>query len=278
MGYFCVNRHILCYICIPANPEEMRDSLLKYFFIFIIMLFFSVELHAQLFGEEPDTASDNLLFRKEFGGSAIIHSNGWGLEFRVGRNKSITNKLMFEANLLEMKDSKEIKSINPFFTNTRSYYYGKLNALYMLRGGIGMQKMLNRKPYFGGVELRIFYSGGISAAFTKPVYLHIIKLDEGTYRYITVVEKYNPDDHFPDNIYGRASFTKGFNELTLYPGLYAKAGLSVDFGTLNQRPKMLEAGIVLDAFPKGVPIMAFKDPDQFFLTLYISFGIGKRYD
>jgi len=185
---------------------------------------------------------------------------------------------MFEANLLEMKDSKEIKSINPFFTNTRSYYYGKLNAIYILRTGVGQQRMLNRKPYYGGVELRIFYSGGISAAFTKPVYLNIIKLDEGSYRYITVIERYNPDDHFPDNIYGRASFVKGFDKLSFYPGLYAKAGLSVDFGTLNQRPKIIEAGIALDAYPRGIPVMAFRDPNQFFLTLYISFGIGKRYD
>lgn len=256
----------------------MQFPRLLYIFSVSLLFFSSLAAFAQYDDEEYDTIGDNLLFRKELSGSAILHTNGWGLEFRIGKNRSIFNKLMFEANLLEMKDSKEIKSINPFFTNTRSYYYGKLNAVYILRTGVGQQRMLNRKPYFGGVELRIFYSGGISAAFTKPVYLNIIKLDEGSYRYITVIERYNPDDHFPDNIYGRASFVKGFDKLSFYPGLYAKAGLSVDFGTLNQRPKIIEAGIALDAYPRGIPVMAFRDPNQFFLTLYISFGIGKRYD
>lgn len=252
----------------------------RFFYLFpavLLLLFSRVDLYAQA-EEEYDSIADNVLFRKEMNGSLIIHSNGWGLEFRTGRNQSIFSKWMFEANLLEMKDSKEIKSINPFFTNTRSYYYGKLNAIYMLRAGAGQQRMLNRKPYFGGVELRLFYSAGLSVAFTKPVYLNIIKLDESTYRYITVIERYDPENHFPDNIYGRASFTKGFNQLKPYPGIYLKTGLNVEFGTINQKPKTVEAGIALDMFAKPVPIMAFRDPSQFFFTLYLSAGIGKRYD
>jgi len=211
-------------------------------------------------------------------GSFILHSHGWGLEYRYGKNTTADRKLMFEANLIEIKDAKEIKTINPFFTNTKSYIYGKLNALYTVRAGVGQQHTLNRKPYFGGIELRLFYSGGLSMGLVKPVYLDIIKLDANSYRYITVTEKYNPDEHFPDNIYGRASFTKGFDQLKPYPGLYIKSGLSIDFGTLNQRPKTVEAGFALDVFTKPVPIMAFKDGDQFFLTLYLSIGLGKRYN
>lgn len=228
---------------------------------------------------EFDSIADNVLFRKEMSGSLIVHSNGWGLEYRIGQNKSVFNKWMFEANLLEMKDAKEIKSINPFFTNTKSYIYGKLNALYIVRAGLGQQHQLNRKPYFGGVELRMFYSAGLSMAFAKPVYLYIIKSD-GTslFRYYTVTERYDPDSHFPDNIYGRASFLKGFDNLKPYPGGYAKAGLSIEFGTINQRPKIVEVGAALDVYAKPVPLMAFKKPGQFFLTLYLSFGIGKRYN
>lgn len=246
-------------------------------FLFSWLLLMPGLLHAQI-DAEYDTIGDNLLMRKEMNGSIILHTNGWGLGFRVGKSENIFKKWMFEANLLEMKDRKEIKSINPFFTNTRSYYYGKLNVIYLLRAGGGMQHMLNRKPYNGGVELRAFYSGGLSVAFAKPVYLNIIKIDEASYRYITVVEQYDPDSHFPDNIYGRASFLKGFNQLKPYPGIYAKAGLNVDFGTLNQKPKTVEAGIALDLYAKPVPVMAFQDPNYFFLTLYISVGIGKRYD
>ncbi len=243
----------------------------------LLLLYPALDSTAQI-EEEYDSIADNILFTREMNGSIVIHSHGWGLEYRIGKSLTVDKTLMFEADLLEMKDAKEIKSINPFFTNTRSYIYGKLNAMYVLRTGLGQQHTLNRKPYFGGVELRLFYFGGLSVAFSKPVYLEIIKLDPGSYRYITVTERYNPDNHFPDNIYGRAPFTKGFDKLKPYPGAYIKAGLGIDFGTINQKPKTVEVGAALDIYAKPVPIMAFKDANQFFLTLYVSFGIGKRYN
>ncbi|NTW25239.1 MAG: hypothetical protein HGA37_11095 [Lentimicrobium sp.] len=249
----------------------------RYLILFLLLSATVLPSKAQI-EEEFDSIADNVLFNREMNGSIIIHSNGWGLEYRIGQNITVTKKLMFEFNLLEMKDAKEIKSINPFFTNTRSYFYGKMNAVFMTRFGIGQQHTLNRKPYFGGVELRLFYFGGLSVAFSKPVYLEIIKIDPGSYRYITVTERYDPDSHFPDNIYGRASFTKGFDKLKPYPGIYLKGGLGIDFGTINQKPKTVEVGAALDIYAKEIPIMAFKEANQFFLTLYVSFGIGKRYN
>lgn len=248
-------------------------------YLLFSVLFFTATLSSSAqFEEEFDSIADNVLFTKEMNGAVFIHSHGWGFEYRIGFDRTVFKKLMFEADILEMKDAKQIKSINPFFTNTKSYFYGKLNAVYITRLGVGYQHILNRKPYFGGVELRLLYTGGVSVAFTKPVYLEIIKLDAGSYRYITVTERYDPDSHFPDNIYGRAPFTKGFNRLKPYPGIYAKTGLSIEFGTINQKPKLVEVGAAIDIFAKPVPIMAFKDTDQFFLTLYISFGLGKRYN
>jgi hypothetical protein len=248
------------------------------FLLFILLLTSGMNYSFAQSEEEYDTIADNVLFRKEMNGSLILHSQGWGLEFRYGHNRTVTKKLMYEANLLELKDPKEIRTINPFFTNTKSYIYGKMNALYILRLGLGQQHMLNRKPYFGGVELRAFYTGGLSVGFAKPVYLEIVKIDMSVYQPIIVVERYDPDNHFNDNIYGRAPFTKGFDKLKPYPGAYLKAGLSIDFGTLNQKPKTVEVGAVLDLYAKPIPIMAFNTPDQFFLTIYLSFGIGKRYD
>ncbi len=249
----------------------------RYLILFLLLSATALTSKAQI-EEEFDSIADNILFTREMNGSVIIHSNGWGLEYRIGQNITVSKKLMFEFNLLEMKDAKEIKSINPFFTNTRSYIYGKMNALYITRLGVGQQHTLNRKPYFGGVELRLFYFGGLSVAFAKPVYLEIIKIDPGSYRYITVTERYDPESHFPDNIYGRASFTKGFDKLKPYPGIYLKAGLGIDFGTINQKPKTVEVGAALDIYTKEIPVMAFKEANQFFMTLYVSFGIGKRYN
>lgn len=225
-----------------------------------------------------DSIGDNVLFRREMNGAFILHTNGLGLEYRIGKNRSIFNKWTLEFDLLEYKHSKEIKSINPFYTNTKSYIYGKLNTIYLVRAGFGEQRLLNRKPYTGGVELRLFYTGGLTVAMAKPVYLNILQWDTTDTRLNIVTQKYDPENHFPDNIYGRASFLKGFKEIKPYPGLYAKLGLGIEFGNINQSTKLVEVGTVLDYFLKPVPIMANQKDDQFFLTLYLSFGIGKRYD
>jgi hypothetical protein len=245
--------------------------------VILLLTLLTLPAEAQI-EPEFDTIGDNVLFRKEMNGAFILHTNGWGLEYRIGQNRSVFNKWMLEFDLLEYKHSKEIKSINPFYTNTKSYIYGKLNTVYLVRAGFGEQKQLNRKPFSGGVELRLFYFGGLSVAMAKPVYLNVMDWDTTETRLIIKTEKYDPAQHFPDNIYGRASFLKGFNELKPYPGAYAKVALGIEFGNINQNTRLLEVGAVFDYFAKPVPIMATQKADQFFLTLYLSLGLGKRYD
>lgn len=253
----------------------MKKIILSSHILFFLLLNLTVSAQYEA---DFDSVADNVLFRKEMNGAFILHTNGWGLEYRLGENRTAFNKRTLEFDLLEYKHAKEIKSINPFYTNTRSYIYGKLNAVYLVRAGYGSQVQLNRKPYSGGAELRLFYIGGLNLALTKPVYLNILEWDTTETRPVINKEKYDPDKHFPDNIFGRASFLNGFKELKPYPGVYAKLALGIEFGDINQSTKLVEIGAVVDYFVKPVPIMATQKADQFFVTLYLSVGIGKRYD
>jgi hypothetical protein len=80
------------------------------------------------------------------------------------------------------------------------------------------------------------------------------------------------------DIYSRGTILSGFDKIKIYPGLYTKAGLNFEFSAQNDRIKSLEIGVALDVFPKPVPIMAFKDANLFFLTGYLGFHFGKRYN
>jgi hypothetical protein len=222
--------------------------------------------------------SKNIILLKEASGGILLHTQGWGLRFSKGFNKSEFNKRMIVIEFVEMQSPKQIRTINPYFTNSKSYVYGKLNAVYMLRGTYGIHHLLNRKPYWGGVELRFFYMGGLSFGFTKPVYLYILEPSQQYDEYSIVEEKYDPYRHYVDNIYGRASFTKGFDEIGFYPGIHAKVGLDFDFGIYRTKVKSLEVGAIIDVFPRPIPLMAFNDPDYYFLTFYFSFNFGKRYN
>jgi hypothetical protein len=226
--------------------------------------------------EGYDSIADRVLLKKELTGGITIHNLGMGANFRKGINKTFFNSRIIEVEIVSMKHPKQIRVVNPYYYNAKSYVYGKLNHVYILRAGYGFKKLLNRKPYWGGVELRLLYLGGISVAFAKPVYLYF--WDE-TYTYVKE-EKYNPDNYYHNSeyIYGRAPFTDGLGELKVYPGINAKVGLSFEFGALNSKIRALEAGGILEYFPIAIPIMAFNPEQNFFITFYLNFSLGKRYN
>ncbi|MCX6233980.1 MAG: hypothetical protein NT175_04535 [Bacteroidetes bacterium] len=240
------------------------------------------DCRAQSYDEEDiENFSDSVLLTKEMSGGFILHSMGWGIEFRKGKNLSARKMLQMEFDFTEMKSPKEIRVINPYFTNAKSYIYGKLNNVFLIRGGFGLHNLLNSKPYWGGVELRYFFSGGASLGLAKPVYLNIINLvsiSQYYFEYELSTEKYDPDKHFRDNIYGRAAFLKGFNQMAFYPGIYGKFGFTFDFGPYDAIVKKLEAGVTIDFFPIPIPMMAYNDPEYYFLTIYLGINFGKRFN
>jgi hypothetical protein len=241
------------------------------------LLLFSGVLQGQSNLAVEDT-SKNIILLKERSFGVILHSQGWGLKFSRGFNKTAFNKRVWSIEMVEIQSPKQVRTINPYFTNSKSYIYGKLNSVFNFRGSYGFHKQLNRKPYWGGVELRFFYMGGVSVAVTKPIYLYILNPSSVIYEYTITEERYDPNEHFVDNIFGRAPFTRGFNNLDVYPGLHVKTGLDFDYATYSSKLNSLEIGAMLDVFPRPVPIMAFNDAHYFFLTFYLNFNFGKRYN
>ena len=184
---------------------------------------------------------------------------------------------MFEGDFVGMKHPKEVKSVNQAFDNARSYVYGKLNSFSILRAGVGRQHTIYSKAEKNGVEVRFLYSGGLSLGILKPVYLNILKPTGNFGEFDVVTEKYNPDEHYIDNIYGRAPFTEGLDQLFFRPGAYAKVGFNFEYAPVFEDVKALEIGVILDAYPQEVPIMAFAENKQLFLTFYLTIMYGRKW-
>jgi len=125
-------------------------------FIFLFLFIGSDDLIGQT-NAVFDT-SKNVILLKERSFGILFHTQGWGIKYSKGFNKTAFKRRMLIIEMVEMQDPKQIRIINPYFTNAKSYYYGKLNAVYIFRGTYGNHKQINRKPYWGGVELRFFIS------------------------------------------------------------------------------------------------------------------------
>jgi hypothetical protein len=216
------------------------------------------------------------LMKNEFSLGITLHTSGWGGIFRRAKNITVNKKRFYEIEVVGMKNPKEIRSVNPYFDNAKSFYYGKLNTLTVLRFGLGKQHVLFSKAEKGGVEVRLNYSGGFSLGLAKPVYLNILH-EVGPGEYLVEVEKYDPGVHRVDSIYGRASFLEGFGEIKPYPGGYGKLGLTFEYGTHTTNIKCIEAGMCIDLYGKEVPVMAYIDNNQQFLNFYIHLVFGRKW-
>ena len=215
-----------------------------------------------------------VLLKQEFTGGAMIHTQGWGLLLRRSKNKTFLRKRVFELEAVSMEHPKEIKSVNPYYENSNSYVYGELNQVVVTRFGYGRHNVLYAK-FDKGVEIRYLYIGGFSMAWAKPIYLEI-GYPTIPYEYVAT-ERYDPEKHAVDNIYGRSSVFRGIDKMQFYPGIYGKFGFSFEYGRKQKSVRSLEAGVVIDYYIRDVPMMANINNDPYYLTFYLAVNFGLKW-
>lgn len=257
----------------------MRDFFKIALLLFVLGIGFqaNAQKRSDVKFEEIDTILNKVILKKEITGGAMLYTRGWGFLFRKAYNVDAFKKNMWEVELFGIHGDKQVRVnfYGAYYSNANSYVYGKLNKVYNLRSGLGQQIRLNSKPYWGGVEVRFTYYGGLSLGIAKPIYLYII--NQNNYNSIES-ERYDPETHFVENIYGRAPFLDGIDETKFHPGAYAKVGLNFEFGPYKTSIKALEVGAMVDAYAIPIPIMAFRDKHYYFLNVYLNFTFGKRYN
>jgi hypothetical protein len=262
--------------------ELIAVKMRRLFLLFVALgpfCFLHAQVETQTVKTNENTYDDvKLLYRNESTFGLIVHTNGFGFNYRRGWHKTGFSKRVFELEAVSWRHPKEIKVVNPYYDHPKGYYYGKLNSFFIIRPGFGYQNVIYTKPEQNGVEIRYIAFIGVSLGLAKPVYLDILKdspvsIDDK----IIETERYDPDKHFIDNIYGRGPFLRGFGELKIYPGGYAKFGLNFEYGQLDEDVKSLEVGLVADVYPKVIPLMANQHNHQVFLGIYLSFSYGRKW-
>ena len=181
----------------------------------------------------------------------------------------------YRIDITEIKSQKEDKlpSGGAFFGNP--YIFGKQNNFYPITLGIGQQRILGQKGNKNGVAISAIYDAGLSIGLLKPYYLEV--QDPTTLENKTI--KYSLQDSalfLGPTIIGGGGFGKGWNELKIKPGAFAKTALRFDYGRFNEVVSGIEVGISAEFYGEKIPIMLLQKDKQLFFQGYISLLFGHR--
>ena len=203
-----------------------------------------------------------------------LRTLGYGLLYEIGRTQTTRKTTTYGIELSEIKSQKEEKlPTGGFFIGNR-YIYGKINNFYQFKLGIGQQYILGEKGNKNGVSVSAIYGAGLALGLLRPYYLQV---QDAAGNALTI--KYSPQDSAlftGQTILAGGGLGKGWGELKLRPGAYAKAGLRFDYGRFNEVVSAIEVGVSLDAYLKKIPIMLFQKEKQLFFQGYVALEFGRR--
>lgn len=278
----------------------------KLFFIGLALIFTLTTIAQKTKKERRDERKQriNALIKQEEEGVIAYHkhsafglklsTDGYGGFFEVGRASSIKKALLFQLDISERKHQKEEKQTNVSIP-TSPFIYGKINYFYPVKIGMQQQILLGNKTNHNGVSVTANFGGGIVLALLRPYNLEINDLKKGNRKFIryesndsTAFSNSVPPGYVKDSLLftdgGLLSFLqvsgsglgKGWNEIKVTPGLYAKTALRFDYGKYNEMLSALEVGLTAEFYSKKIPQIVYVKPKQFFVSAYVSIMFGKR--
>lgn len=251
------------------------------------LLFFAWlgSLSAQVVVNEQE--SKGIIYNKEGILTGTIHPNGWAVGYKQGKLKTYYLTKFWSFELGEIRNSKEYKQRNEFnlplisggSSSPKSFAYGKRNNFLVSRIGYGEKRYLTDKAIVKGVVVGYSWEIGASIGMLKPYYLELINrlTDPPTIEAVKYSEENQSKFLDYGSIYGSSSFLKGLGEISFVPGAYGRLGLHFDWGAFDEMVKSVDVGLMLDAYPKKILIMANQENRPYFLNLYVHLQLGKRW-
>ncbi len=244
----------------------------------IIILIFSLCFASSVFAQQGIFGENSVVYKSQREGGIVAYTNGWGADFAFGKHVDGFRRRMIHLEITSLKHPKQIRSYNPFYEDARSYFYGKLNSVFTIKSTWGYKKVLFDRLRSGGVQISRRWAMGPTLAFEKPIYLQIGK-PELPYDYLEE-ERYNPEIHGVEDIYGRAPFYLGIDAMKLVPGIHAKYMVHFEwskFGVDKPNTQAIEFGVSGSAYARPIKMMATEKNSQLFINLILSLKMGRKY-
>ncbi len=214
-----------------------------------------------------------LIFSKQSIFGLQLRTSGYGAFYELGKMKTNRKTNIYRLDITEIKNSKEEKlpTGGIFFGNP--FIYGKINNFYQATFGFGQQYILGQKGNKNGVAVSAIYNAGLALGLLRPYYIDVN--DNGVSKSI----KYTVEDSamfLSANILGGGGFGKGWSELKIKPGAFAKTAIRFDYGRFNEVVSGIEVGISAEFYSSKIPILLKQKDKQFFYQGYIAILFGRR--
>ena len=204
-----------------------------------------------------------------------FRTNGYGAFYELGRMKTNRKTNIYRVDFTESKHPKEDKQPSQGFIFGNPFIYAKQNYFYQLTLGFGQQYILGQKGNKNGVAVSAVYNGGIALGLLRPYYIEVNDVPNQQVKAIKYSEA-DSSQFMGQEILGGAGFGKGWNEIKIKPGAFAKAALRFDYGRFNEAVSGIEVGVSAEFYGSKIPIMVGQKEKQFFFQGYIAVLFGRR--
>jgi len=241
--------------------------------MFLFLTFFACYFSFYAQEIEVGEADIEMITIKEWNILLSLNSSGFGFGFQQGKTPNAKDKHLWEVEFLYRIHHKAV--LGRTVPEGRRFQFGKLYDLFFLHGGYGYQRILTHKPYYGGVQIRYFFSFGATVCLGLPAYLEIVIIEKDKLPY-TEVQRYDPDKHNVGDIFGAARFFDRFHKIAVRPGFYGKAGLNFDFSNNPLKMQVLEVGVSMDMVFPFIQQMAFNRTNAVYFCGYIAYSFGRK--
>ncbi|MFT4899677.1 MAG: hypothetical protein ACI9U0_001475 [Flavobacteriales bacterium] len=224
-----------------------------------------------LVGQNEDKMDHTVGYHHIFYSGIQVNTHGWGFGFRRGYHQTVKRKLLYEFEFTTLKHAREVKLLPADGSN--GFVFARENLAYNLRFGIGKHNVLAYKPFGEGVEIKTIYTLGLSTVLLKPVYYYMIYGDTPE----SSLERFDEEKHNVYNILSSGPYLKGFNELSIQPGIFGKFALNFEYAAERASIRSLEVGVVVDGYYKNVDLLAFADNYPVYVSFYLSLQYGGKW-
>ncbi len=243
----------------------------------ILLILVLISLVKSVYSQGTVFEEKRTIYKREQAFGVTVHTRGWGLTYRYGQYTSGFTRRIYEAELVGVKHPKNTKTYRNPQANSDGFVYGQLNSIMVLRLDIGNHRTFISKQSVRGIAISSIFSGGLSLAYAKPVYVKVpSEFNPNLKEQNEDIVRYDPDVHEIDTIVGGTSLFHGFFTGSFIPGAYVKAGLNFESSRQADKINSLEVGVVLDVYYKKVPMMGNDFNKMYFFNLYVSLTFGSK--